>query len=172
VDRTYKKYTNDHMKKQRGFTLIELLVVIAVIGVLAAVVMSSISSARGKGRDAKRLSDTKEIQTALELYYHDNNAYPNTALAWRGTCVGGGGIYGTTGASGYIPNLAPTYIPVLPTEPQPVDSDSCYLYKSNGTDYLFMVYRSVEGSVPNIFKRPSALNEKDFAIYTPGGSGW
>ncbi|QQR82870.1 type II secretion system protein [Candidatus Campbellbacteria bacterium] len=57
------------MKKfTRGFTLIELLVVIAIIGILSSVVLASLNSAREKARDAKRISDIKQIQLALELY--------------------------------------------------------------------------------------------------------
>ncbi len=68
------------MKKtlQKGFTLIELLVVIAIIGILSAVVLVSLNSARAKSRDARRLADVRQIMTALELYYNDNNAYPLT----------------------------------------------------------------------------------------------
>lgn len=60
----------------KGFTLIELLVVVAIIGLLASIVLSSLNVARQKGRDARRISDLKEIQTALELYYSNHNAYP------------------------------------------------------------------------------------------------
>lgn len=66
-------------KGQKGFTLIELLVVIAIIGVLAAVVLVSLNSARAKSRDARRLADVRQVMTALELYFNDNNAYPTTA---------------------------------------------------------------------------------------------
>lgn len=61
---------------RRGFTLIELLVVIAIIGLLSAVVLASLNSARTKGRDARRVADIKQLQLALELYYDANSAYP------------------------------------------------------------------------------------------------
>lgn len=62
---------------KKGFTLIELLVVVAIIGVLASIVLSSLNAARSKARDAKRITELKQIQTALELYYNDHGAYPN-----------------------------------------------------------------------------------------------
>lgn len=65
-----------NVKNQRGFTLIELLVVIAIIGILSSVVLASLNSARKKGRDARRISDMKQLQLALELYYDANQSYP------------------------------------------------------------------------------------------------
>lgn len=63
--------------KQRGFTLIELLVVIAIIGILSSVVLASLNTARAKSRDARRVADIKQLQTALELYYDANSSnYP------------------------------------------------------------------------------------------------
>ncbi|MFC1751613.1 type II secretion system protein [Patescibacteria group bacterium] len=66
----------------KGFTLIELLVVIAIIGLLASVVFASLNSARVKSRDARRISDLKQIQTALELYYDDHGYYPAPPCGW------------------------------------------------------------------------------------------
>jgi len=63
------------MKSSRAFTLIELLVVIAIIGLLAAVVLVSLNSARAKARDARRLEDLKQFQTALELCYDKIGSY-------------------------------------------------------------------------------------------------
>jgi len=67
------------MNRQKGFTLIELLVVIAIIGILSSVVLASLNSARQKSRDAKRVSDIKQLQLALELYFDSNGSYPNVA---------------------------------------------------------------------------------------------
>ncbi len=61
---------------KRGFTLIELLVVIAILGLLSTLAVVALGSARTKSRDSKRLSDLKQLQTALELYYTENTAYP------------------------------------------------------------------------------------------------
>ena len=66
---------------RRGFTLIELLVVIAIIGILSSIVLASLNSARKKGRDARRVSDVKQLQLALELYYDANGAYPSAVTA-------------------------------------------------------------------------------------------
>ncbi|MBU0750046.1 prepilin-type N-terminal cleavage/methylation domain-containing protein, partial [Patescibacteria group bacterium] len=113
--------------KTRGFTLIELLVVIAIIGILSSVVLVSLSTARAKANDSRRLSDMKELRSALELYYTDNNAYPSTSASWWGNCPSFGSK-GTSGATGWVPNLAPTYIPQLPLDPKPVGTSGCYLY--------------------------------------------
>lgn len=64
--------------KKTGFTLIELLVVMAIIGILSAVVLTSLNGARQKGRDARRISDVKQIQLSLELYYDSTGGYPLT----------------------------------------------------------------------------------------------
>ena len=71
------------MKKNRsrGFTLIELLVVIAIIGVLSAVVLASLNTARSKGNDAAIKSNLATISTQAELYYDSNSNSYGTASA-------------------------------------------------------------------------------------------
>ena len=64
-----------------GFTLIELMVVISIISLLSSVLLASLSTARMKARDTERLSATRSVVNALELYYAKNNHYPCSGLS-------------------------------------------------------------------------------------------
>lgn len=106
-----------------GFTLIELLVVIAIIGILSTLSVVALQSARGKARDAKRITDIRQIQTALELYFNDQSEYPASVTA------------GSSIASG-----SNTYMYTVPDGPTPADGDcatSSYVYTqvNSGADY-------------------------------------
>lgn len=63
------------LKNKKGFTLVELLVVIAIIGTLSGIVLVSLGGARAKARDAVRQSDMRQVVTAQEIYYSNNDAY-------------------------------------------------------------------------------------------------
>ena len=66
--------------KNKAFTLIELLVVIAIIGILATLIIVSLSGARAKANDADKKSNANAISLALEQYYTDNRrTYPKPA---------------------------------------------------------------------------------------------
>ena len=95
-------------KLKTGFTLIELLVVIAIISMLATVVMSSMSKATKKGRDARRAADVKSLQNAIEMYATDNT-----------------GKYPSVDSESNMPDLVSDYIPKLPKDPI---NDSTYKY--------------------------------------------
>jgi type IV pilus assembly protein PilA len=86
-----------NLNNKKGFTLIELLVVIAIIGILSSVVLASLSTARAKSRDARRIADIDQLRTALEVYFDSASTYPTTtatavAQNWdaNGTYAGGG----------------------------------------------------------------------------------
>lgn len=113
------------MRKQRGFTLIELLVVIAIIGLLSTLAVVALNNARAKSRDARRISDVKQIQTALELYFNDANSYPEGVTA--GNTIAFGGV---------------TYMNSVPTNPTPNNDGTCpaatnysYALQGSGASY-------------------------------------
>jgi prepilin-type N-terminal cleavage/methylation domain-containing protein len=83
------------VSSERGFSLIELLVVISIIGILTTIVLASLSQARARGRDARRVADIRQLQLALELYYDANGSYPLTLSVLSG----------------------PGYIPAVPKDP-------------------------------------------------------
>lgn len=74
---------------QRGFTIVELLIVIVVIGILAALVVTTYGGIQAKGRDSQRQSDLSALQTQIEAFYATNNYYPALAdindTTWRST---------------------------------------------------------------------------------------
>ena len=161
-------HSSSHTK---AFTLIELLVVIAIIGILSSVVLASVNTARAKSRDARRMSDLREVQKALEFYYDDYNAYPSTGGSWWGSsseCHGG------PHGDGTIPGLIPDYMARVPQDPMS-SGGNCYLYRSDGVDYMFLAHGTIETFDPDIGPHPldrPCCNQQTIAVYSPGGRNW
>ena len=108
---------------KKGFTLIELLVVIAIIGLLTTMSVLALQSSRARERDAKRLGDVKQLQTALALYEHDADTYPATASVTPGASLGYNGV---------------VYMALVPTPPLP--DDGC-----SGSDKYTYTLQTISG---------------------------
>ena len=82
---------------RRGFTLVELLVVIAIIGVLVALLLPAVQSARESSRRMKCMNNLKQLGIAIHNFTDVYNRYPSAG--WWEWCNA-------------IPTGRPTYIAV------------------------------------------------------------
>ncbi len=105
-----KKY----LPQSLGFTLIELMVVITIIAILSTTGLVYYGNFERSSRDARRQSDLKFIQSALEDYHADQLYYPIASAVTPGSSLTGGGK---------------TYITTVPNDPQPPAS---YNYAPSG----------------------------------------
>ena len=74
--------------KKSGFTLIELLVVVAIIGLLASIVLTSLSTARTKSRDAAIKSQMEQARKQAALFFANRGSYTNTGSASHQDTIG------------------------------------------------------------------------------------
>jgi type II secretion system protein G len=85
---SFKSKTND-----QGFTIVELLIVIVVIGILAALVITTFTGIQQRARNTERQTDIKAIHGQVEAYYAANGAYPHrdqvNDATWRSTNMKG-----------------------------------------------------------------------------------
>ncbi|MDD5110040.1 MAG: hypothetical protein PHI63_02390 [Patescibacteria group bacterium] len=101
---------------------------------------------RVRERDSKRISDMKMIQTALELYFNDQQHYPVSdtplLLGEQVTCLGAGG-FGIGGCA------SPVYLGQIPKDP----GGGVYLYQTvSGNSMQYNVTFTLEGESDNNVK--------------------
>ena len=72
-------------RNQKGFTLIELLIVVVIIGILAAIAIPKFANTKEKAYVASMKSDLRNLITAQEAYFADNNSTYAASTANLGT---------------------------------------------------------------------------------------
>lgn len=132
-------------KMRKGFTLIELLVVIAIIALLSTLAVVALNNARQKSRDAKRVADIKQVQTALELYFTDQNAYP---VASPAVVLGDATHTCLSSTNGFAAACAgTTYMGQVPENPSPGGAVYSYLSADGST---YSIAFTLEGQTGNL----------------------
>jgi len=151
------------MFKKKAFTLIELLVVIAIIGLLATISVIALNDARGKARDAKRVADVKQVQTALELFFNDEGRYPTPAE------FSSGSISSYSSST----NSTTTYMAIIPAAPYPPDG-SCqtannqYNYSAAADGSTYTISYCLGGTTGSVSAGKNCASEAGIS----GGTCW
>lgn len=138
---------------KKSFTLIELLVVIAIVGILAGILITSMTSATNSANDTKRKADINQLVNALLVYGTSHSSYPVSATCSIGSdCSSevntalGNGINARDPNGGYY-----TYSSVdgsnFTVSATMSDSSSYYYSSENST------YAASSGSMPGWSKR-------------------
>ena len=157
-------------KKHLGFTLIELLVVISIIGFLATASMVAFNSVRMKARDARRVSDMKQVQLALEFYYDKYGYYPPAPNWGNNSCVS---WYGWSWFDVLKPLEDEGFLSPLPSDPLNVSSPKtfCYGYETLNWDHINLQCAGVQMSRYQYVLEFSAETTVNFPVRGgPGGS--
>ena len=143
----------------KGFTLIELLVVIAIIGLLASIVLVSLGPARQKARDARRQSDLRQINIAMEMCYSDS------------TCGGAPERYLSTTAGGDTVTAIGTYLSVMPKDPTDVSPHE-YTWTANVSPFqYYCVYTKLQAEADTyICASNKGTLTKTLAAYIPSNA--
>lgn len=72
------RLAKNHLSNQ-GFSKVQLLINLGIIGLILVLAGLWVGSEKAKTRDAKRITDMVQVQTAFELLYQDKNSYQSAA---------------------------------------------------------------------------------------------
>jgi prepilin-type N-terminal cleavage/methylation domain-containing protein len=99
-------------RHKQGFTLIELLIVVVIIGILAAIAIPKFANTKEKAYVASMKTDLRNLITAQDAYYADNNSYYAAGTANLGTnyraSTGISVVIGGATASGWVATATST----------------------------------------------------------------
>jgi type IV pilus assembly protein PilA len=139
------------MTNRKGFTLIELLIVVVIIGILAAIAIPKFANTKEKAVVASMKSDLRNLVTAQEGFFSDNQDYAGKIGAAQ--INGSGGTVAFTPSSGNTVTIAYTdaagwSAKVTNKAVTSASNDECGIYVGDGAKYAVapMVATDTEGA--------------------------
>lgn len=130
----------------------ELLIVITIISVLTSIGVVSYRTVVQNGRDAKRQTDLRTIQSALEQYYADQFYYPTSV---------GVGVSLSFGAKIYLNNV--------PQDPQSPAKSYCYSKIPANCDNLAAMNRCTSYALYADLENTGNAQACTTGVFTCGG---
>lgn len=131
---------------QKKVSLLEVLIIVAIVALIGFFAVVAVNSARSKQRDATRIANIRQLQSALEDYFNENNSYPSAQLlplgdAAQSACLGMSGFRGDCSSE---PSIFLRYVPGTYTDGleglvscgEPARSAFCYSQRKDGDDYV------------------------------------
>jgi type II secretory pathway pseudopilin PulG len=146
--RYFTKTNTSRHNARTAFTIVELILVITVLGILVAISVVAYNGVQERAQDVRRLSDLGNIASSLALYAKDNNGtYPsttnNTTANWRSIDVRtDSNCFNGSAQTDWVPGIGslPQSVPNTGSQAGVSSVPGCYLYASNGTDYVLSAW--------------------------------
>jgi prepilin-type N-terminal cleavage/methylation domain-containing protein len=145
------------LRQRLGFTLVELLVVIAIIGVLVALLLPAVQSAREAARRMKCQNHLKQIGLGLHNYHDVHGGLPPGGMATASTAAANDGM-------GFHVFLLPY-----------VEQDALFRQFNTSNPYNAAPNRALGATKVGFYLCPSAINlyTENTGEYAPSGEkGW
>ena len=134
---------------QPKISLLEVLVVVAIIGLVGLLAVFAVNAARSKERDSTRLANVRQIQSGLEDFFNENNAYPTGAALPLGDST----LSACLGVSGFLGNCSAEKATIMRTVPRtyedglhgavacgsPARNAFCYSASNQGASYAIQI---------------------------------
>jgi prepilin-type N-terminal cleavage/methylation domain-containing protein/prepilin-type processing-associated H-X9-DG protein len=158
--------TRPHLNWSGGFTLVELLVVIAIIGVLVALLLPAVQSARESARRTHCLNNCRQLGLALQTYHDSQKRFPAAMTYTPAMVLKGRGVTRISGNPYYGPNWVISILPYM---------EQAGLYKQFNLSLPIsdVANRAARGTALATMLCPSDTGAEPFSVAdADGGDNW